>query len=54
MKLSEAIRVFIKNDLALPKFLCEMNNHHVTNLISININNQVSISCNTFVIVMEY
>ena len=51
--LCEAINNYIKNDSALPKkFLHEMNDRHMTYIIGPNINNHLSISCNTFDIAM--
>ena len=46
--LPKAVWVYYKN------YLHEMNIFHVTYVIEANINNHLSISCNIFVIIMEY
>ena len=53
MKLPEAISIYY-NVLVLSKnFLCKLNNCHMTYIIGANINNHLSISCNTFVIITD-
>ena len=45
----------IKNDLVVPKtFLHQINDHFVTHIISSNINNCLSISCNRINTIMKY